>query len=161
MKSGRQKAVFAGLLMLATAVFMGVHEFTKPKIKTFSDLSTTHGQLASYSFQDGVRGRHFYQIQLTNYPSHFQIPADFIDSFSKDRFQADIKTGDSLWLSLSKEEIGKLTADEQIFVFSVRSTTTAYLDEQNTIRIYNGRFVLVMTAVFSLGGVACLVWRPA
>jgi hypothetical protein len=134
-------------------------EFTKQKVKDANDLIAINGQITSYSFVDRSRHRYFV-IRLLEYPAIFQIPADFIESFLKTRFQSDLKKGDSLWVSIPKKNENKLSSNEHLFIFSARAKTTTYLNEQDTLRIYNGYFKIFMSLLFFLIGSALIIWKP-
>src|ERR1043165_6291732 len=133
----RQRNLFAGLICLTVSVVFGIHEFGKQKVRDATDISTINGHLSSFSFQDRARGHHHYVIRLLEFPATFQIPADFLGSFSKNRFQSDLDIGDFISISISKGDEKSLTTNKRLFVFSVRSKTATYLDEQETIRRYN------------------------
>jgi len=81
-----------GSAFLFVSAALGLHTWTKQNVRDASDLSAIDGRLSSYSFKDGSRGRHYYIIRLFEYQAAFQIPADFVGSFLKKRFQADLKT---------------------------------------------------------------------
>jgi hypothetical protein len=160
MNNRRRNQFIAGLICLfASAVFV-IHFFTKQKVKDASALSTISGQLNSYSFRDGFRGRHHYIIRLSGHPAAFQIPADFLEAFAKDRFQSDVKRNDSVSVSISRESEKNLASDRSLFVFSVRSRSATYLDEQDSIRIYNSAFPILASILFLLAGVAMIYFRP-
>ena len=129
-------------------------------MKSAHDLSVINGQLLSYSFHDGQRGWHNYLVQLAEYPTAFKIPADFLDCFQKSTFQSDMKSGDMLWVSVPKECEKSLNSDGRLFVFSIRTTSTTYLDERDTIKEYNSDFPLMMSVLFFLIGAALIMWRP-
>ena len=159
MKS-KSRQLFPGLLLLFASVFVVFHEFTKPSIKTAADLSVINGHLKSYSFKDQARGHHDYVIQLWEYPTVFQIPANFLDSFAKAKFETDVKEGATIWLSIPKSSEKNLTLDKRIFIFSAHAETEKYLDEENSLQKYNSKFTLLMSAIFFLIGSGLIInWR--
>lgn len=143
---------------MLTSAAMGFHELSKQPVKDASELSVISGHMSSYSFQDGARGHHHYVIQLFEYPATFQIPADFLGSFRKDRFQSDLRSGSSVSVSIPKGNEKRLTLDERIFVLSVRTQTVTYLDEKDTLRAYNSGFPVWTCAVFFLIGSGSIIW---
>ena len=86
-----------------------------------TDLSMISRQMSSYSFKAGSRGHVYFYIHLVGYKATFQISAVFLDSFSQDRFQSDLKVGDSISISIPKGNENSLSADERLFIFSVRT----------------------------------------
>src|SRR5689334_25214875 len=86
----RRKRLLSGLMLLCASAMLTTNDLTKPKLKDANDLSVINGELSSYSFYDGSRSTHLYIVRLFEYQTAFQIPADFLSVFSKDRFQSDL-----------------------------------------------------------------------
>lgn len=136
MKVRRQLLFVATLALLVTAIFLRQY-FAKPKHLGISDLATTQGRINSYSLLDDSRGTHQYTIRLSEYEATFQIPKEFADYFAKSRFESDLKTGDTISLSIPADSAAKLISKGTIPVFAVRTTSTTYLEEHDTIAAYN------------------------
>jgi len=158
--SRRQRQFFVGLLFLFVSAAFGFHELTKQKVKDSSGLSVVSGQMSSYSFKAGSRGHVYYYIHLVGYKATFQIPADFLDSFSQDRFQSDLKIGDSISISIPKGNENSLSADKRLFIFSVQTKEATYLDEHDALRIYNSNFPTWASIAFFLSGSGLIFLRP-
>jgi hypothetical protein len=132
---------------------------TKQTVRDSNGLSVISGQMRSYSFTDGRRGHHHYVIRLMEYQAAFQIPADFLSYFSKDRFQADLQRGSTISVSIPKGNEESLTSDQEILVFSVRAKGETYLDEKDAVRAYNSWFPALMSALLFVMGFG-LLWAP-
>jgi len=156
----RKRRQFIALISLLASAAIAIHESSKPKVKAAADLAGISGHISSYSFKDGARGYHHYVIRLSEYRTNFQIPADFIGCFSKDRFQSDLKNGDSLSVSIPKGKERTLSSEERLFIFSARTRTTTYLSEQDTLGIYNSDSNIVISLLFLVIGTGLILWRP-
>jgi hypothetical protein len=150
-----------GLIFLFVSAVFIVHEFTRLKVRTAGELSVINGQIASYSFKDGLRGSHFYLIRFLRYRATFQIPVDFVGCFSRASFQSDLSKGDSVWVSIPEASEGSLQLDERIPVFAVRTKTVTYLDEQDTLKIYNSDIPIILSLALFMVGASLIMWRPA
>lgn len=120
------------LLFLSTVV-IAPHLIGKEKAESTNELAVAKGKIISYSFLDDSRGIHQYTIRLSGYPATFQIPSDFAKYFAKDRFQSNLKKGDSLSVSILAQSAGSLTSTGPIPIFAARTDTATYLDEHFTL----------------------------
>lgn len=98
-----------------------------------NELAVAEGKIISYSFLDDSRGVHQYTIRLSGYPATFQIPSDFVKYFARDRFDSNLKKGDTLAVSILAQNAGNLTSTGPIPIFAARTETATYLDEHYTL----------------------------
>ena len=130
----KPKPLTLGILcLLNAAVFATLHfAFPRENVKDAGDLSVVSGHLKSYLFWKGTGSRD-YVIRLSEYPVGFQIPGNCIMDFSKVTFEANLHTGDVLWVSIPKLSENTLTSRKRVSIFSVRTKTATYLDEKDAI----------------------------
>ncbi len=153
--------VIVGILLLAAAV--GVHHILYPKEKTVSDLAGVDGEIVSYTLLDDSRGKHQYEIHLSEFPATFEIPADFSDHFALTRFETDLKKGDKLSVSFPAENADKLVSGGNIPIFAARTKTATYLDEHFSLSTYNNRnkigkqFAVLKSLQFLLIALGCAI----
>ncbi len=129
----------APLAVLLLLVVVVSHHPTKSQKKSADDLAEAQGKIDSFTFLDDSRGMHQYIIRLSGYRTTFQIPSDFVKYFATARFQSQIKRGDQVSISIPTESAAKLVSNAQVPVFAIRSQTTTYLDEHNTLGAFNNR----------------------
>src|SRR5579872_4673466 len=140
MKIRRQLLFIAALaLLVLSAVTLRQHFAKPPQDHSMGELAAAQGQIISYSLLDDSRGTHQYMIYLSGYKATFQVPADFADYFAKKRFESDLKKGDTLSVSIPADSAGKLISGGTIPVFAIRTTTSTYLDEYDTLAAYNNK----------------------
>jgi hypothetical protein len=144
-------------IFLFASLALGLRNFARPPVKTSEDLSAVAGKIEEFSFVDGAMQSHNYVVRLQNYPAQFVIPADFIGAFSKNRFESDLKRGDSITISFAQKDKDKLISKgARILIFAVRSSNSAYLEEHDTLPLYNSSLGIV--AVVGLVFAALLLW---
>jgi hypothetical protein len=138
----------AGIFLITVSMVLFSMHLTKQKISTPSDLEIIQGKMLNYSFVDGYRGRHYYNIFLDGEIIPYKIPADFLRCFDKSSFESMVHAGDFLKLSFNKK----------LFVFSISDTKRSYLSADSTIEIYNKSDIQAGFVMFLLG-VAILTGR--
>jgi hypothetical protein len=108
--------------------------FAAPKVSSPADLAVVEGRISSYSLLDDSKGIHQYTIHFSEYPAAtFQIPSGFANYFARDRFESNVMKGDTLSVSISADNAGKLASGGLIPVFAARTKTATYLDEHYTL----------------------------
>ena len=123
------------------------------------------GKIEGYSFVDGSpslhhSATHHYLIHLDNYAATFQIPADFVDAFSKEQFESDLKKGDTVSLAIPRQSLPQAAASAAtVWVFGVHAHFGTFLDEQDALPLYNSPFPLIVCGILLLTGAAFLVRR--
>lgn len=136
MKIRRLKFIAKLALSFISAAVLPCHSSGQEKAKSnaiTNELAVAEGKIISYSFLDDSRGTHQYTVRLSGYPATFQIPSDFAKYFSKDRFETNLKKGDSLSVWISAQSAGSLTSDRPVPVFAIRTERATYLDEYYTL----------------------------
>jgi len=136
MKTRRRLLILTGLaLLLVLAAFVPRGIFRRNL--TVGDLVVAKSPIISYSLLDDNKGTYQYVIRLTGYQATFQIAPEFAPYFAKNRFQSDLKAGDSLSVWIPVASTGKLISNGTIPVFAVRTASDTYLDEHSTLDAYN------------------------
>ena len=140
MKIRRQLLFIAALALLVLSAVALRQHFDKPQDHSLGELAAAQGQIISYSLlDDSPRHASIHDLPFSGYKATFQVPADFADYFAKKRFESDLKKGDTLSVSIPADSAGKLISGGTILVFAIRTTTSTYLDEHDTLAAYNNK----------------------
>jgi hypothetical protein len=153
--------VRAGCPLILAGLAFGAIFLLRTPVKGVEDLSTITGRITRYSFVDsyGLRhSNHDYRIYLDSYASTFRIPADFLDVFSKDRFQSDIKEGDLISIAVPKLCLPKVGSNtDTVLIFGIHSYIGTYMDEKTALPIYNSPLGFVYPGLFLLVGISIIM----
>lgn len=128
-------------ILLGTAIIF--HDQTRERGTGKSDLIEVSGPLCFYSFQNKPKGVKEYHILICNYKTTFQIKADFVPSFNKERFEAEVKDGATLYFSVLKNTSKSYWDQERAFVYEIRTDQATYMSTDKTLKIdqsYLGTF---------------------
>ena len=132
--------------------FLG-HYLLKDKIKSKLDLIDISSTMSRSSFEEykGVRMHTYgYYIKLDRFDNRFQVVADFVDYFNKDSFVKTVKNGDSLKLSISRNDYNHIDNIDKIKIFGISKNGIIYLNSDDTINKYNNDFTLTGGLIFIL-----------
>jgi hypothetical protein len=158
----RQQYAFTTFSVLA-ALFFFYHQLSRDTIKTDADLLKIDGIVMNYSFADKQNGRgilHQYYIWLDGYTNAFQIPADFLSHFEKNEFEAHVKKGDSLSVTIPRQKMAELnTSTDNIYLMSIDEGTYNYLDKAKTMKIENSGFDIYAGIFFLVIGVGFYLFK--
>lgn len=142
-------------MSIAVAIVFLNSRITQPSVKSSSDIYLLSGELRDYSFHDGFRGSKVYTFQLDNFRNNFQIPADFVNAFSRSKFQ-QLQGSEILTVGFAKQDTNLLNTSRTIRVFQIQGPEQTYLDSRDTIQTYNSKFILIASATFFLVGITSI-----
>ena len=121
-----------------------------------------NAKLNNFSFieqRDFRRHTYTYYLYLDSYKNKFQIIADFVDYFKKDYFERTIKIGDSIRIYVSRQDLSKINSQQKIKLFGIYKQNETYLDCDNTIYQYNGKFTLYGGLIFLIAGIIIIYYN--
>lgn len=128
---------YLGLLLgICVGIYFLYTGLTKEKITSDKDLSEIKGTYYKHSFKDNTGFKNFthqYYIWTAEYPSAFQIKADYLSIFDSTKFSLDLKSGDSIRFSIPTKLKTKLNSTDNIFVTSIKTNKTIYLDQNKIL----------------------------
>ena len=145
-------------IILAGLFFIG-HYFYKDNVNSISDLKEIKGTVQYYSFKEDKGGRshtYNYYIYLNEYLKPFQITADIVDWFNKEKFEHSVKQGDSLKMLISKYEYTKIGSREKAIVFGIENDKKEFLNAEIAIREYNSNITVFFGFAFVTVGLILL-----
>lgn len=158
------------LQLLAAAAFLFfsaaliIHFTATREVKqTVRDLAEAKGKITAFSFLEGGKGTGQYTIHLSGYTAAFQVPPEDVQYFAKDRFEKNLKKGDTLSVTISPDSAARLTSTGPVPIFAARTDTATYLDEYYTLGANNSGFVnpnkfpVSLVHEFLWAGVACVI----
>ena len=149
-KPNRNKLLIGGFGLCIAGIALLSIKFSRPTVKDKSQLKFISGQFDSYKFTDGTKGYHNYVFWLKEYSNSFQINADFLSLFYSNDFKM-LNYHDSITISIAKEDINKLNKSN-LFIFSILSPKSTYLDLANVIKKYNRKTdYYFFVGLFALG----------
>jgi hypothetical protein len=119
--------------MLGAAIIY--HDQTRARGTEEDDFIEISGPLCWYSFQNETKGVKNYLIKICNHRATFQIKADFVSSFNKEKFEAEFKDGDTLYFSVLKNNSKNFEEEDYVFVYEIRTNQSNYLSLQDTIEM--------------------------
>jgi len=134
-----RKLFASTILVIVGLIFIG-HNLLKDNVSTKSDLVDITTKLHDFSFDEykGYRNHTYsYYLYLDGYRNNFQIIADYVGYFNKDYFERTIKVGDSVRISVSRNDFANIQNKENIKVFGIYSKNAVYLDCDNSVYQYN------------------------
>jgi CRISPR/Cas system-associated exonuclease Cas4 (RecB family) len=148
---------FVLMLFPIVGLFLLFHQTQRPKVESQKDLTYVKGRIKDYSFEYKSGGRaisrQFY-ILIQGYDCKFQIIADYLPYFQKSEFESRKEIGDSIRISIPKEDKKKLFENEKIIAMSINDKMNIYLSEKDTIAeektyfdIYAGLFFLTLGGI--------------
>ncbi|ULQ57118.1 hypothetical protein KJS94_02765 [Flavihumibacter rivuli] len=133
---------------------------TSRKVSSLADLTTVEGQLSRYSFIDGKKGTKRYYIWLTQYNASFQIPADFISYFDKDHFKEAVGPGQTISISISKDDINKTRhSNYRIRIYSLQTESQSFLLSSFTLKKENNIIQYMIGPLFIMAGIGYYLYR--
>jgi len=151
---------FTFLLFPVIGIFFLYHQTQRPKVKSENDLIYIDGKIKDYSFayQSGRSTSKIFYIWIEGYKCKFQIIADYISYFEKSKFEENKKLGDSLSISIPKENETELYKNEKIIAMSINDNKNIYLSEKDTIAEENKHFDIYAGIGFLiLGGIVYIL----
>lgn len=137
MKKYLTEAYLVLLLCICMSMYFLYTGLTKEKITSDKDLSEIKGTYSRHSFKDNTGFKNFthqYYIWTAEYPSAFQIKADYLSLFDSIKFSLDLKPGDSITFTIPTKLKTKLNSTDNIFVTSIKANKTVYLDQNETLK---------------------------
>lgn len=108
---------FVGVLMIV--LFFAYHEITP------ADMYPINGH-----FESSYKSKEYYGrmvILLKEYRSPFLLPAHSEPFFEEQRFVREVHTGDTLFISINRDELEALGAGKLLVAHEVRSESAVYL----------------------------------
>jgi len=146
-------SILAGLWLLFSSI-------TTHKVSSTSDLITVDGILSKYSFVDGKKGTKKYYIWLTQHDAAFQIPADFLNLFDRDKFERVINAGQRIYVGISKFDKGGLTKiNDRIRIYDLHTDNVSFLESSLTIKQENNILKYVIGPLFIIAGISFYFYR--
>ncbi|HET6555817.1 MAG TPA: hypothetical protein VFG54_00790 [Prolixibacteraceae bacterium] len=141
------------------------HFVTKDKIHSDNDLIRIEGEFIDYSFQHGSRGNKMYYFWLKEFNCTFQIPADYLDSFDKNRFISNVRINEILVLYISKKQFENLNLDKRIFVQHIEKEKLIFLNKRDSIEQESGFGEIYFGVAFFIAGlvyfrIRTTIWKP-
>jgi hypothetical protein len=124
-KLKRRNYKIGAIVLFIVAVLTFIIGFYDAKCTSKENIKSIKGTLRSYWFNDLNRGGHDYMINLNESNKSFHISADLITNFNKDKFERNIFTNDSLYLSYLK--LPGIILPESNELVSLRSSTIKFL----------------------------------
>lgn len=141
-------------------LWLSFSSITTHKVSSISDLITVEGILSKYSFVDGERGTKKYYIWLTQHEATFQIPADFLNFFEKDKFEKTINAGQKIYVGISRSDKASLTKiNDRIRIYELHNDYASYLKSSLTIKQENNTLQYIIGPLFILAGVFFFFYR--
>jgi len=126
-------------------------DFSKPTIKSKSDLTFISGSFVNYSWISYTRGSSLI-FKLENYTNKFKIKADFFPLLKTEEFKS-IPYGKNINISIPKGFEKYLnTNKDPFFVYSISSDQETYLDFNDTIKKHNSPLFSIVSSIFILLG---------
>jgi hypothetical protein len=155
----RQKFAFTTFSVLAGCWFLYI-TITKNKVTSSSDLLSISGTMSRYSFIDGEKGTKRYYILLNEYPQTFQIPAEFLSFFAKEKFESDMQKGQELSLRISKFDEKKLGEPySYIFIYELNKGSSSFLNSELTIKQENSYLFYYWGTGFIIAGLGFYLFK--
>ncbi len=141
-------------------LWLSYSAITTQRVSSPSDLITIDGTLSSYSFVDGRKGTKRYYIWLIEYETPFQIPADFLSSFDKEKFEEVIKKGKRLYIGISINDTSSLIKSKgRIRIYDLRSDNISFLKSSLTIKQENNTLQYLIGPLFMIAGICYYFYR--
>ena len=135
-------------------LWLSFSSITTHKVSSTSELITVDGILSKYSFVDGKKGIKIYYIWLTQHEATFQIPADFLSFFDKDKFENVINAGQKIYVGISKSDKVRLTKlNEIIRIYDLHNDNASFLKSSLTIKQENNTLQYVIGPLFIIAGI--------
>jgi hypothetical protein len=157
------KLIFSGptFAMVCGLVLVG-HYFLEDKVKLKSDLIEISSSLKDFSFSEykGIKNHLFsYYLYLNSYKNNFQLVADFVNYFDKNKFEKTVMIGDTLKIEISRKKFSKINQNTKIEIFGIYKNNITYLDCEDTIHQYNSRsdFEFYFGIIVTLIGMIALI----
>lgn len=124
------------LLLTVVGIYFIVEHSISERPMSTSDLVDLEGTISHYSFEDNTgsrgAGRQYY-IYLNEYPTTFQIKADYLRFFDKSAFENNFITGQGFKGSIYKNQEHLIGTEETIFLTSLSVHTVEYLSKTEAI----------------------------
>lgn len=137
--------IFIGILIL-------VIKLNSENVKNSSDVLFVKGHFLDYTFRNGFRGSYDYTFKVKEFGNPFQIKADFAGIFQSEEFKK-LGKDEELTFAIFRDNKPYLNVkDCKIFVYSIKSQETVFLDLERTIDINNSKTIYyIITLVILLG----------
>lgn len=130
------------------------------KISSPSDLITVDGILAKYSFIDKKKGRKKYYIWTTQHKAIFQIPADFLSFFDKEKFEKDLNIGQRIFIAISKYDKKSLPkSNDRIRIYDLHDDNVSFLKSSLTIKQENNTLQYLVGPLFIVAGICFYFYK--
>jgi hypothetical protein len=160
----RDYYAFTSITILLSIVTLS-YFFTKDKIRSENDLTKIEGKYNSYSFKKGNRGTLMYYFWLNEYKCTFQIPANYISYFNRNRFIANVKKNDKLNIYISNNQVTNLNSKEKIFVQHIGKQNLIFLNKMNSIKTEKSYSEVYFSIIIFIAGILYYVirktiWKP-
>jgi len=147
----RGQLLFGGFLACVSSLVFLYMQITQPKIKNDLDLQFISGTFKDYSFIDGSRGYHNYTFRLNPYLNSFKVKADFLFAFNDKKFK-NLNFGDTVILTISKDDIYKINSNAYIFIFSAADSRTDFLNLADSLKKHNSYQLFYISGAYFLLG---------
>jgi hypothetical protein len=157
-----RKNTIAAVVLLISAIYFITIFLSRPRIDSKDDLIELNGLLSHFSFIEKITRGHpdLFYIHLNDYNNGFQIFSDVIDHFDKRGFEDETKIGDSIRLKINSADKESLNKGISIRIFSISGLNKTYLNETDTIPIYNGSQMELYTGLICIiAAVAFFFWK--
>lgn len=142
---------FALSLFPIVGIFFLYHQYERPNIKSVNDITFIEGRIKDFSFKYKGGGRamsrQFY-IWVQGYDCKFQIAADYLSYFQKNRFEQTLEIGDSIKIGIPNNQKEKLYEDETILIMSIDSKHVNYMSFSDIIQEENKYFDIYAGLIF-------------
>lgn len=145
------------------AVVIGIlglfNECTKRPLNSDNDFRTLHGQLKTYSFIDGARGRRNYYFYTKDYNNAFQIKANFLFDFDKDYFITHATDLPQIQFRIAKESTKNLNHRKTILIYSLDVNEQNVLSLSDTLKAENSKLGVYASIGFITFGILFYFYR--
>lgn len=154
----RQYAFVSFSILIGLWLF--ISSITTQKVSSHSDLISIDGTLLKYCFVDGKKGTKKYYIWLTQHEVTFQIPADFLRFFDKDKFEKFTNVGQKIFIGISKFDKNSLEkSNDRIRIYELRNNNKSFLESTVTIKQENNILQYLIGPIFIIAGICFYFYR--
>jgi len=148
---------FGELIAIIFSLFLFGNILFKEKINNQTKFVNITSNISFYEFKDGARGYHHYYFKCKEYCNIFQIKADYLPFFEKDKFP--IKNESNINFVITEKDFKNINNCDKIFVLGITTNKQKILDFSKVLEFENNNYFFLFPIILFFGAIILILIR--